>query len=82
MSDRVISNFYISLQSLIKQNCHKSRTSDDIDMKLGPVTKVDTSNETTSKRLAVKPCRQVLTSLSFFQFMTNFEPSQIHIPEA
>ena len=28
----------ISGQSLIKENCHNSRTSDDIDMKLGPVT--------------------------------------------
>ena len=25
--------------SLIKENCHNSRTSDEIDMKLGPVTK-------------------------------------------
>ena len=40
-SDRGISDFQISGQSLIKVNCHNSRTSDDIDMKLGPVTKLD-----------------------------------------
>ena len=39
-SDRGISNFQISGQSLIKENCHNSRTSDDVDMKLGPVTKL------------------------------------------
>ena len=36
-----ISNFLISGQSLIKESCHNSRTSDDIDMKLEPVTKLD-----------------------------------------
>ena len=42
--------FLISGQSLIKRNCHNSRTSDDIDMKLGPVTKLDKRNKTTSKK--------------------------------
>ena len=36
-------------QSLIKENCHNSRTSDDIDMKLWPVTKLGKRNKTTSK---------------------------------
>ena len=49
-SDRGISNFWISGQSLIKVNCHNSRTSDDIDMKLGPVTKLHKRNKTTSKK--------------------------------
>ena len=34
---------------LDKRNCHNSRTSDDIDMNLGPVTKLDKGNETMSK---------------------------------
>ena len=46
-SDEVISDFRISSQSLIKENCHNSRTSDDIDMKLGTVTKLDKRNKTT-----------------------------------
>ena len=48
--DGGISDFRISGQSLIKENCHNSRTSDDIDMKLGPVTKLDKRNKTTSKK--------------------------------
>ena len=35
--------------TLIKENCHNSRTSNDIDMKLGPVTKFDKRNMATSK---------------------------------
>ena len=50
-SDEGISDFRISGQSLIKVNCHNSRTSDGIDMKLGPVTKLDKRNKTTSKKL-------------------------------
>ena len=34
-SDGGISDFRNSGQSLIKENCHNSKTSDDIDMKLG-----------------------------------------------
>ena len=48
-SDGSISDFWISGQSLIKENCHNSRTSNDIDMKLGPVTKLDKRNKITSK---------------------------------
>ena len=48
-SDGGISDFRISGHSLIKENCHNSKTSDDIDIKLGPVTKLDTRNMTTSK---------------------------------
>ena len=49
-SDGGISNFQISGQSLIKVNCQHSRTSDDIHMKLGPVTKLDKRNKATSKK--------------------------------
>ena len=45
-----ISDFGISGQSLIKLNYHNSRTSNDIDMKLGPVTKLDKGNKITSKK--------------------------------
>ena len=44
-----ISDFRISGQSLIKENCQNYRTSHDIDMKLRPVTKIDKRNKTTSK---------------------------------
>ena len=44
-TDGDISDFRISGQSLTKESCHSSRTSDDIDMKLGPVTKIDKKNK-------------------------------------
>ena len=50
-SDGVISDFRISGQSLIKESCHNARTSDDINMKLGRVTKLDKKNKTTSKTI-------------------------------
>ena len=42
-------------------------------MKLGPVTKLDKRNKTTSKKLTMTSCQQIVTSLSFFQFMANLE---------
>ena len=49
-SDGGIFDFRISGQSLIKVNCHSSGASYDIDMKLGPVTKLDKRNKATSKK--------------------------------
>ena len=48
-TDGDITDFQISGQSRIKVSCHNFRTSDDIDMKLRPVTKLDNRNKTTSK---------------------------------
>ena len=52
-SDGGIPYFRISGQSLLKENCHNSRTSDDIDIKLGAITKLDLRNKITSKYLYV-----------------------------
>ena len=49
-SDGGISDFRISGQSLVTVNCHNSRTSDDIDMKLGPVTKFEKRNKILSTK--------------------------------
>ena len=47
----VLPYFRFSGQFFKKGNCHKSRTIDDIDIKLGPVTKLDKRNRTpTNKR--------------------------------
>ena len=67
-----ISGFRISGQSLIEENCHNSRTRNDIDMKLGPATKL-------YKRT---PCRQIVTSLLFSRFVANLEQSGSRIPDA
>ena len=72
----------ISGQSFIKVNCHNSRTSDDIEMKLGPVTEPDKRKITTSKKLTMSSCHQIVTSLSFFWFMANLEQSGSQIPDA
>ena len=72
-SDRDISNFQISGQSLSKVYCHNSITCDDIYMKLEPVTKLDKSTKQSQKKLALTICQQILTSLSIFQFMANME---------
>ena len=52
-SDGAISGFPISGQSLLNKDCHDSRTSDDIDMKLRTITKLDNRNTATSKKLTV-----------------------------
>ena len=42
-------DFRISSQSYLNENCHNSRNSDDFDMTLGPVTKLDKRNTVTPK---------------------------------
>ena len=63
-----ISDFQIS-----GQTCHNSNTSDDIDKKLGSVTKPD-------KRIWRWRRVGKLTSLFFFQFKTNLEQLRSRIP--
>ena len=41
----------ISGQSFINKNCHNSRNSNDIDMKLTPITKLDKRNTVTPKKI-------------------------------
>ena len=62
-SDGGISDFRISGQSFIKENCHNSRTSDNIDMRLGPITELNKKNEVTSKKLTMASFWQIVTSL-------------------
>ena len=50
-SDGGILDFQISGQFRIKENCHNYRTSADIDMKLGPATKLDKKTKTTFKKI-------------------------------
>ena len=50
-SDGGISDFRISGQSFMKENCHNSIDSDNIDRKIGPVTKIDKRNKAMSKKI-------------------------------
>ena len=49
-------------------------------MKLGPVTKIDKRNKTTSKKLTLTSCQIIVTSLPFFGFLANLEQSGGRIP--
>ena len=77
-SDGVISDFRISGQSLIKENCHNSRTNDDIDLKLGPVTKHHKGNKVMSKRyddgVMLENCDVIVTFLISGQFGVTRKP--------
>ena len=50
-TQRGFSDFWISGQSVIKENCHKSRIGGNIDMKLRPVTKIDKINKQREKKI-------------------------------
>ena len=70
-----ISDIQLSGQPLVKGNCHNSRTSDDIDIKLGPVNKIEKRNKKASKKLTMASCLKIATSLSFFSFTASLEQS-------
>ena len=75
-SDGGIFDIRISSQSFINENCHNWRTSDDIDMKLEPVTKLDKEKLVKPKKhLTMKSCRETVTLLSFFWFVANLQTS-------
>ena len=65
-SEGSISDFSISAQSFIKGNCHKSRISDDMDMNLIPVIKLDKRNKTMSKNLTMTQWWKLWRHCHFF----------------
>ena len=66
----------------MKENYHNSRSIDEIDMKFGSVTTRNKRNKVTSKKkLTMRSCQQIVTSLSFLLFMVNLEPSKSRIPD-
>ena len=78
---QIISNFQISGESFINKNCRNSRTNHDIDMIVGPVTKLYKRNITVKKSIMMS-CQQIVTSLPFFWFITTLHPPQSWIPVA
>ena len=75
-SDRGISDFWISGQSLIKGNCHNSTTSDDVDMKLGRVTKLNKRNKINSKidDVSLENCEVIVIFPIYGQFRAISKP--------
>ena len=78
----IISDFRMFGQSLIKENCHNYRASDDIFMKLGPVTKLDKKSKTTSKKKYVdvmsNNCDVIVIFRIFGQFGAMQKPDSGH----
>ena len=78
-----ISDFWTSGQSLIKVNCHNCRTSDDIDMKLGPVPKLGKTNKTMSKKVddddMLANCEAIVIFPIYGQFGAIGKPYSRHI---
>ena len=73
-SDLGIFDFRKTGQSLENEICHNSRTSNGIDMKLKPVSELQRETQQCQKKLTVTSCREIVTSSSFFGFMTNLFP--------
>ena len=80
-SDKGISNFWISGRSLIKENCHNSRTRNDTDMNIGQANKLENRNKT-SKIQTMTSCQQNVTPLSFLQFIARLEKFRKWIPDS
>ena len=57
-----IFNFQIFDQLLINKNCHNSRTSNTIDVKLGAIIKLDKQNTPETTKID----NGVMSALSFF----------------
>ena len=55
-----------------KKNRHNSRTRDDIDMKLGPVTKLDKRNKTTSKNSTLTIMPENCDAIVIFRIFGEF----------
>ena len=79
-ADGAISDFRISGQSLIKENCHNSRTSDDIDMKLGPVTKCDKKKKKNSKKIDDGVMSENCDAIVIFRIFCHFRA--VHKPDS
>ena len=71
-SDRVFSISGFLVKSLTNKNCPNSKTSNNIDMKLGPVTNLVKKIQQRQKNLTMTSCWQMMTSLSLFQIYGQF----------
>ena len=65
----------------MKRNCHNSRTTDDIDIKLEPVTKPKQEKQNNLKRCDDDVMLEIVMSLLFFQLTANLEHFGSRIPD-
>ena len=74
--------FPISGQSLTNKNCHNSKTSNDIDLRLGPATKIERKTRQRQTNFTMTSCQQIVMSRLIFPFIANLEQSESRIPES
>ena len=78
-SDGGISDFKISGQPFKEENYHNSRTSNGIDVKLGPINKLEKKNTAISKKSDDGDISEFVTL--FFRFMANLEQFESWSPD-
>ena len=78
---RGISDFWISGESIIKENCNKSRTRNDINIRFGPVTKIHKKNKTISEKFDDDVMPKNYDVLVIFTISVNLEQSGSRIPD-
>ena len=66
----------------LQKNCHDSRTSNDIDMKLGPVIKLDKRNTETSKKLDDDVLSANYDAIVIIRLIANLEQFRSQISDA
>ena len=66
---------------LITENCQNSRISDDIVMKLEPVTKIDERNKVTSQKIDDYVISENFDFIAIFGFLVNLQQSGSWIPD-
>ena len=71
----------MSGQFLIREKYHNSRTSDDIDVKLGPVTKPDQRNKKNIKKIDDDAMLVKCDVIVIFRFMGKLEPYESRNPD-
>ena len=81
-SDGGISEFRISCQSIINKNCPNPRTSNNIDMKLGPVTKLYMRNTKSLKKIGNDVISINCDVIVIFTIYGQLEQSESRIPDA
>ena len=74
-SKRGISYFQISSLSFINENCHNSGTSNDTDVKLAPVAKLEKSNTTALRKFNDDVISKNFEIIVIFGLMVNLEQS-------
>ena len=71
-------SIHLCFDKRFKANCHNPRTVDDIDMKLGPVTKIGERKKTTSKNfdddVISTNCNFIVIFPIYSQFGTIWKP--------